>query len=217
MPSSVYRIDLITEAVEELINIKPVTKSPMLTVHLRRAPAPSNMASDNGSYYVGVFPDRRRRELIDIAVSGVRSQLLISIDPQTHSVKWLRFKEIQHSQFVIAATRAITKLEAEIHIAPTNIDGAHELVEKLLSIPSIFEAVEELVGSRAPQTQEAKAPRPSPFHKLRISGMPSSKRRNQRYLRRKYQGQPFGTSPLPIAYKYRIQKSRRTPRLRPRR
>jgi serine/threonine protein kinase len=156
--SSVYRIDLITEAVEELINIKPVTKSPMLTVHLRRAPAPSKMASDNGSYYVGVFPDRRRPELIDIAVSGVRSQLLISIDPQTHSVKWLRFKEIQHSQFVIAATRAITKLEAEIHIAPTNIDGAHELVEKLLSIPSIFEAVEELVGIRAPQTQEAKAP-----------------------------------------------------------
>lgn len=150
-----YRIDRITEAVEDLVNPKAAAQSSILTLHLRKVAGPLSLASDNGSYHVGVYQDRRRADLVQFAISGVRSQLLIAVDPETLGVKWINLKDIQHSHFVIATTRAITKLEAEIQITPSNVDRVHELIERLVQIPSVTEALQEFTAGRVPATQIA--------------------------------------------------------------
>jgi Nuclease-related domain len=142
----VFRLDRIIEAVEELLSPKVITAVKTFTLYLRRAPTPMSVISDNGFYHVGVFPDRKRPDLVNIAVSGVRSQIVIALEAHTLGIRWVNVKEIQHSQFVMSATKAITKFSADLRVMPSGTDRAQELVESLLSIPTIFGAVKTLVS-----------------------------------------------------------------------
>ena len=152
---NVYRVNRITAAVEALINPKLTQAPARIDVRLRRASIPTPIPSDNGFYYVGVFQDRKRSNVIHLTVSGVRSQLDISVDSDTLSVNRASLKDLQHSQFLQAANRSVTKFSAQIHILPSNLDGAQDLVQRLFAVPSVIEELDNLLGLHRPQAVTA--------------------------------------------------------------
>ena len=146
---NVYRIDRITAAIESLLTAKEKHPPTQIDVRLRRASKADVLGADNGIYYIGLFPHRSNATVLHLTVTGVRHQIDIGLDSNAMKVQWASLKEIQHSQFLQAANKAITKLSAEVRAYPSAVDAADDLVHLLLALPSVLEKFENLIGMRS--------------------------------------------------------------------
>ena len=147
-----YRTDKVTASVERLINPKPIREVRQFEVRIKRQHFPALMASDNGQFYVGVRNDSDREDQLSLLITGVRYQLQISIHPVSLAVRGpIMIREVSHSQFLLAANKSLTKFHANISVLPGVTDAAHELLEAVLSLPSVSAQIRDLSGAAAVQ------------------------------------------------------------------
>jgi serine/threonine protein kinase len=150
---NVYRLDRIQEEIDKTL-APPSPAAQPIVVKQRRATVAVEIPSDNGCYHIGVFADAKQNTNVMFSLTGVRTQILLSVDKQTRQVSWLRASEIPHSQFVRQANRALAQLTATITLQPGHSDDGQALVSAVLSIPSAQDAFEELLGSSSTVDQD---------------------------------------------------------------
>lgn len=98
--------------------------------------------------------DRRLPGVLSIVITGVRKELSLSIDRENKAFLGVKARPLRHSDFVVAANRSSTRLEAEITLSRSFADDAESLVAALFDIPSIAEAYEEVSGIKKTRLAE---------------------------------------------------------------
>ena len=154
------------------------------------------MASDNGTFYVGVYENERFPGSFNISITGVRKEVSLRLNLESLNVLWVSLRDIYHSDFVRNIRRSKAQLlNAQITLIHSEIDGAQELVSALMEIPEVSVAVQQLQKPEAAaaltespvETQERQDPH---RHYLQFprSGDRSSRRRRSRYLKSRCRG-----------------------------
>jgi serine/threonine protein kinase len=151
-----YRLDRVEAEIRNIL--EPVVHAiPKFTVQSRRFDGTETLASDNGIYYVSLFEDRRLPDVLSVVITGVRKEISLSIDRENKTFLGVKARPLRHSDFVLAANRSSTQLEAEITLARSYTDDAESLVSALFEIPSIAEAYEEVSGIKVRRPAELTA------------------------------------------------------------
>jgi serine/threonine protein kinase len=141
----VYRLDRILDSIQKFLS-PPQIARPTITIQTKEVKELCELVGDNGIYHVGVFEDKNRPGIGRVTVSGVRKQLILSIDIKSLSPVWIGVRDLPHSKFVFSAQKAIHSLKCSLRLVP-GIDKVSEFVDMLLAIPAIWEALAELTES----------------------------------------------------------------------
>jgi serine/threonine protein kinase len=146
---NVYRLDRIAAEINRLLS-PPALPRPSFTVRQRRTMSgPLPVPSDNGIYHLGLFPDKKNPDNVMLSVTGVRTQLLLSVSKHTRRPGWMKLSEIPHSQFFRQANRAIARFEGQIDVVPGTEFDATALCNAIFAIPSVSEVFAEFSGIRS--------------------------------------------------------------------
>lgn len=146
---NVYRLDRISVEIDRLL-APPTSPIPEFDIRQRRTMSgPVSIASDNGFYHLGLFPDKKNADNVMLSITGVRAQILLSVNKQSRRPGWMKLSEIPHSQFFRQANRAIARLEAQIDVVPAMEFDATGLCDAIFTIPSITEIFTEYSGIRS--------------------------------------------------------------------
>jgi len=138
----IYRVDRILEAIQKFLSVPQVAR-PTITIQTKAVKEVYEMVADNGAYHVGVFEDKNRPGIGRVTISGIRKQLILSIDLKSLSPVWVGVRDLQHSKFVFSAQKAIHSLKCSLRLVP-GLDKLSEFVDMLLAIPAVWEAFEGL-------------------------------------------------------------------------
>ncbi len=151
----VYRLERIQAELERILT-PPPPPLPVFTVKLRSIRNAQTIPSDNGAYHVGITNDSLRPDNILFKFTGIRLQVLVSVNKLTRQQTWTKQSEVPHSQFVRQANRAIAQLPGVIELIPASSNDGTPLVKAALSIPSISDLFHELSGVQTiPETLPA--------------------------------------------------------------
>lgn len=141
----VHALDLIDDALNQLLNPPVPDIGPSFVVNIRQLTSRAPLNGDNGQFHIGVAIERPRNgqksSHVEISVSGVRQRLLVFLKPETLEFRSLRLREMPHSQFVYTANKACAKLQADIQFLPASADNADDLLKALLALPEVSSAV----------------------------------------------------------------------------
>lgn len=148
----VYRLERIQAELERIL-APPPPPLPKFTVKLRNIRTALTIPSDNGAYHVGIANDSLRPDNILFKFTGIRLQVLVSVNKHTRQPSWTKQSEVPHSQFVRQANRAVAQLPGIIELIPSSSNDGMPLLKAALGIPSISELFDELSGVQAtPET-----------------------------------------------------------------
>lgn len=138
----IYRLDRILDSIEKFLSAPQIAR-PTLTIQTKAVKEICELTADNGVYHVGVFADRKMQGVARVTISGVRKHFILGIDTKSLSPVWASVRDLQHSQFVFNARKAIHSLKCSLRIVP-GVDRLGDFTEMLLGIPAIWEGIERL-------------------------------------------------------------------------
>jgi serine/threonine protein kinase len=148
----VYRLDRVQAELERVL-APPPPPLPVFSVRLRGLQGAFIVPSDNGLYHIGVVNDSLRPDNILLKFTGIRLQVLVSVNKHTRQPSWAKQSEVPHSQFVRQANRAVAQLPGIIELTPAASNDGSSLVTAALAIPSVLDIFEELSGTQpTPET-----------------------------------------------------------------
>lgn len=143
----VYALDRIEDALQAIFAPVATALIEKVTVKVTRHTSAIPMIGDNDHFHIGVYVEdvktSQRTPSIMVSVSGVRKRLLISLNTESMEPSRVLLQDVQHSQFVQAANKAVSTLRAAIEIAPGPADDVSYLLDMLGSMTAVQDAMRQ--------------------------------------------------------------------------